>query len=103
MKRASVVLSVLAALLVPAAAFAADSCPTAVPSGADLASAPGLEAPWLTEIPAVDQQPLELVSPPCDKTWCSERRWECKQDCLPCSFSFTCYVLQCSYSCQCLC
>ncbi len=102
MKRATVVLSMLAALLVPAAAFAAEVCPVAATLALD-ADAPAPEAPWLAPEAAGVPLPSDLTSPPCDKTWCSERRFECKADCLPCAFQFTCYVLQCSYSCQCLC
>jgi hypothetical protein len=105
MKRATAVLSMLVALLVSATAFAAEVCPAPL---ALEAAAPAIEAPWLSTAPVAGAslgvpEPVELLPPQCDKTWCSERRFECRNDCLPCGFQFTCYVLQCSYSCQCIC
>lgn len=102
MKRASVVLSALVALVGPAIAFAEDFWPQAL-TATDVAAAPAIEALWLPIEEVTASASIDLVSPPCDKTWCSERRFECKEDCLPCGFQFTCYVLQCSYSCQCIC
>ncbi len=72
----------------------------------EAAASPGLvQATW--EPPSEGVLPLATAA--CDKTWCSERRAECREDCNipPCFFSpmtsFQCFVLSCSYNCRCVC
>ncbi|HTQ80609.1 MAG TPA: hypothetical protein VMM92_11470 [Thermoanaerobaculia bacterium] len=103
MKRA-VLLTLIALLLLPALASAASVCPTPPRAGTtvDLAAILG---PLPTAQPEVSLPagPAAIPMTGCDKDWCSMQRAGCRSDCLPCSFSFTCFVVQCSYSCQCLC
>ncbi len=102
MKSAKIAL-VLLALLVPALASAEGSCPAPAATSADALLALLQEAPAPALDLSGDAAPTFLFPPQCDKAWCSENRWGCRQDCLPCGYSFTCYVLDCAYDCHCLC
>ncbi len=104
-RRLTLLLVLALSLLLPAVASAEDSCSTdlAAVLAAEAAAPPAeAAAASLDEILAGTSEATPVLIG-CDKTWCSERRFECKNDCLPCGFAFTCYVLQCSYSCQCVC
>ncbi|HEX4953134.1 MAG TPA: hypothetical protein VF017_07040 [Thermoanaerobaculia bacterium] len=88
--------------LVPAVASAEESCsPDLAALLAAEAAAPEAAAASLDDFLTGAPEAFQAVG--CDKTWCSERRFECKDDCLPCGFSFTCYALSCAYSCWCVC
>ena len=113
MKRAALV-AIVVLLLLPALASATSSCGAAPGAGGargagtDFASAlfpstPSTQTPPESLSPVESLPMLNLSTSTCDKQWCSDRRAECRTDCLPCTFSFTCFVLDCKYICICNC
>ena len=107
MKRAALV-AIVVLLLLPALASATSSCGAAPGAGTEPTSAlfpstPSTQTPPESLSPVESLPMLNLSTSTCDKQWCSDRRAECRTDCLPCTFSFTCFVLDCKYNCICNC